>query len=558
MNANVCKRNDGVALLIAVIFVAVAVLVLSGLASRAVQQGQQNAQFEGFNDCFPGLDAALAESWVDLEAGGNGMVGIGTWVAPVGATSVVLPDFDDTLVLPASMSTMPGVQYMAYVQDWQNDGIDNNGNGTADGADEAFMYSVYALARNRGITRRAEAVLQGQDVNVWRNAIFAGSGQSGGLINGNVSIHGSVHLLGDNLTSGSTAMSAIDMSGTSLIHNNYVGLPADLSGRIPALPTRTFNGETVSTLNAKLRVRNGLVGMSGNSEIGELDVVGNTLKETMDGTYVNDGWTGNSVIDDGDRGDPTAVYSDNGWDNPYDLGTRLSLPLLSDPYKELNTGTQYMNPSTGTWYTHTEYFQQVLTGTPYSGNMTIRANQNFYYNATRPSDTDPTLRLPTDDYIYFNATTNVMEVNGQIQINGNLAIDRGNGNDKTISYTGRAAILVHGDVSLDTDLLAQNADGTTSNSFPVNNILGIMAQGSMTMGTNSQLKLMGAFYAQNQIRSTKQTTVTGTYVSNYFDMGTNVPEIYQVPSLADNLPLGMIGAYPILVYSQVSWRELGA
>jgi hypothetical protein len=41
-------------------------------------------------------------------------------------------------------------------------------------------------------------------------------------------------------------------------------------------------------------------------------------------------------------------------------------------------------------------------------------------------------------------------------------------------------------------------------------------------------------------------------------MGTNVPEIYQVPSLADNLPLGMIGAYPILVYSQVSWRELGA
>jgi hypothetical protein len=91
----------------------------------------------------------------------------------------------------------------------------------------------------------------------------------------------------------------------------------------------------------------------------------------------------------------------------------------------------------------------------------------------------------------------------------------------------------------------------------VNNILGIMATGKLEMGTNSQLHLMGAFYAQDQIKSTKQTIVTGTYVSNYFDMGTNVPEIYQVPALADNLPPGMIGAYPILALTQISWREIG-
>jgi hypothetical protein len=46
-------------------------------------------------------------------------------------------------------------------------------------------------------------------------------------------------------------------------------------------------------------------------------------------------------------------------------------------------------------------------------------------------------------------------------------------------------------------------------------------------------------------------------VSNYFDMGTNVPAIFQVPSLADNLPQGMVGAYPILAFQHVSWRELG-
>jgi len=88
-------------------------------------------------------------------------------------------------------------------------------------------------------------------------------------------------------------------------------------------------------------------------------------------------------------------------------------------------------------------------------------------------------------------------------------------------------------------------------------IIGIMAEDTMTVGSNAQLKLMGAFYAQNEVRSSKQTITTGTFVANYFNMGTNVPEIYQVPDLADNLPRGMIGAYPILQFSEVSWREIG-
>jgi len=85
-----------------------------------------------------------------------------------------------------------------------------------------------------------------------------------------------------------------------------------------------------------------------------------------------------------------------------------------------------------------------------------------------------------------------------------------------------------------------------------------MAENDMVVGSLSQLQLMGAFYAQGRITCTKQSIVMGTFVSNYFDMGTNVPDIFQVPSLADNLPHGMIGAYPILCLSQVSWRELGA
>ncbi|MDP2323570.1 MAG: hypothetical protein Q8N51_06020, partial [Gammaproteobacteria bacterium] len=326
----------------------------------------------------------------------------------------------------------------------------------------------------------------------------------------------------------------------------------------------------VYTLEAKLRAKAGLVGMSGNSEIGEPQVVGNAVKETMDGVYVTHGWTGNSVIDDGDRGDPTAVFSDNGWDETYDLGDKVPFPLLTDDWRDPGDGTKVENPATGTWYSHQDYFNEVLVADPdvpndgiYNGNIVLNpAGNHFYWNATTGQVLNGALPATApaagDDYLLFNKDTDVLQMNGQIRINGNLSFT-GQGNQRTINYSGRAAFLVFGDVAIDTNLITCNNGNpnNTANSFPVNNIIGIMASQNMVVGSSAQLDIMGAFYAQNQIISQKQTNVIGTFVSNYFDMGTNVPNIYQVPALADNLPLGMIGNYPILAISQVSWRELG-
>lgn len=561
--------SRGAALLAATLFIAVAVLVLAALALRVVNTSNQVSQHANYKDCFQGVESASDEAIVEIEAGDDGNVGLGTWTPPASGSFVMpdsLPRFDDTGVAPVAVPGMPHVQYMAFALNWQNDGLDDNGDGNIDGPEEAGYRTIYALARHTAsqgggqsafIERASEVVVRTVDVNVWRNAIFAGSGQAGGLVNGNVSIHGSVHLLGTDLIEGADAIAALDLSGASLIHNNYTGLSADLRARVPALPRTTFNGEDVETLNASLRVRNGLVELSGNSEIGEPNLPGNSLKETMDGTYVNDGWGGNATLDDGDRGDPTSVFSDNGWDETYDLGSRVPMPFLTNDWRDPGTGDTRFNSAAGRNYTHSEYFHTVLTGTPKTGPVTINAGSNFYYNATRPAEVNPASRQPTDDYIFFNATTNVMEINGQIEINGDLTITRGGGNDKTIHYTGRGAVLVNGNATLDTDLLAINPNGTTTLSYPVNSCFGIMASGDMTVGSLSQLTLMGAFYAQGRIRSLRQTTIIGTFVSNYFDMGTNVPDIYQVPALADNLPLGMIGAYPIMVVEQVSWREIG-
>ncbi|MCX5771249.1 MAG: hypothetical protein NTZ09_13415, partial [Candidatus Hydrogenedentes bacterium] len=141
-------------------------------------------------------------------------------------------------------------------------------------------------------------------------------------------------------------------------------------------------------------------------------------------------------------------------------------------------------------------------------------------------------------------------------INGSLTLT-GQGNDRTMYYTGRGAILVNGNATIDANLLTLNADGTTALSYPAANCFGVMASGDMSVGGSSQLDLMGGFYAQGTVTSSFQSTTMGTFVGNFFNMGNQVPEIYQVPELASNLPLGMIGNYPIMSLGVESWRELG-
>lgn len=558
------------ALVAALIFVAVAVLVMTAMGARLLSQRTIVNRYEISMHAFEGASAALAECRVAIENGSDGVVGLPANWTPVYAAdkTITLPDMDASGVSPSKLAAMPAVRYIGYTSRWATNGRDDNGDGVVDDSGERFMMSVYTAGNEGDETRSLEVVYAARDVNVWRNAIFAGAGQAGGLINGNVSIHGSVHLLGNNLLNGVTAVDAIDLSGTSLIHNNYNDVTGLLGPRVPTLATTNFGGENVKTLEANLRVKKGLVGMSGNSEIGEPNLSGNTWKETMDGVYVTDGYTGTSVIPDGDRGDPKHLYSDNGWDNTYDLGDKVQLPVLKDDWRDPITGAKTLNPATGANYTHEDYFNQVLVASPtnptdgvFVGDMTLDAKgSNLYWNATQNIKTTSlpgTLPPATDDYVVFNSATNVLQINGQIKVTGKIVFT-GKGNDRTINYSGRGAFLAYDDVNIDVDLLSCNGGNpaNTANSFPVNNIIGIMTANTMVVGSTAQCNIMGAFYAQEKIVSAKQTNVMGTFVSKYFDMGTNVPSIWQVPTLADNLPLGMIGNYPIMVLSQVSWREL--
>lgn len=391
-------------------------------------------------------------------------------------------------------------------------------------------------------------------LSVWNNVLFAGVGQSGKAINGNVGFHGSVHIQGngdrftdtngngihdplepytdDNgdgvytapLTSSDVAL---DIGGGAGVYNNYNGMPVSLSSRVPALGQVPFGGENVSSLDAEFRVQHGLVTINSNaSQIGEPDVSGGSppVKETMDGVYVNDGFGGSN---------PTNVYADNGTSEKYDLGGgQLSFPNLNDPYTD--GGVTYAN-----------YTAYLLAHALVIGSDLILEAGTAMAKITGPNGSS----IELDDQGHLN-------ISGIVYVTGNITIQQGKGGsgNNPIIYDGRGTLAARNDISITNNLLSKGA-------FPTDDVIGLVAGHDMTIAGSgaSHLELTGAFFAQHQMNNSKQNELAGAMVSNYFNI-TNVPHFYQVPSLKDNLPPGMPGAGTVTTYTWkkrfASWREL--
>jgi len=419
---------------------------------------------------------------------------------------------------------------------------------------------------NSGDAREISVVAEviRENVNVWNNAIFGGAGETGGVINGNVAIHGSVHLLGDGVGEGGNSIEALDLSGASLIHNNYEGMPAELQALVPALPTEVFGGEEISTIGAKLRVKNGAVGVSGNSEIGEANITGNGMKETMNGIYIETNhedtrWTGNQVVDGVPN--PDSVSSDNGTNALYDLGDAVSMPMLSDPFESYATYTDYFSANAlhlPTLVLDGSNAAAIAIEAHYAANGIPVGVSVAVDTVTGEFTVDDT---NTESSISYNpaaaANTAVLSVNGMLHVDGNITIGE---KHLDVSYTGKGTMYAAGDGSDGSGNIDIHSNVLPIGTFPTTTVLGLMALNNIDLATgpgDSQLMLVGAFYGQSQITSTKQNQVAGTFVCAYFDMGTNVPKIYQVPALADNLPPGMIGSEPIWVttgFAERSWQ----
>lgn len=437
-----------------------------------------------------------------------------------------------------------------------------------------------------GFTRSLRHYIGSKNVGIWNNAIFAGTGASGQAINGNVDVRGGVHILGDgeaysdlnangqrdqgeSFTDSNSngvwdpgepfvdgnndgvcnppepyndsnyngvydpPLTQTDLnssfSGTAYIGNNYSGMPLTLESLIPAAPT--VGG--IETLGTEVRVKHGRIGINGNAEIGTADVVdGGNSKSTIDGSYVNDGYTGTAGA--------AHVFSDNGTTNGYDLGSLgIKFPLIAGIGAET-----YLDKTGGTWTTQESYLDSRSLTIPVS---TIKATTAaFTYG---PDAYGNSVSFTPES----GANPAVLNVTGIVKVAGNLQLGAKNSH---LRYTGNGTLYATQDLLIDGNVLPKA--GTT---FPTTSRLGFIAKRNMLLATgsgSSQLSMAGAFYAQGKIVSAKQNQIAGTFVANFYDLGTNVPNIYQVPALPFNMPPGMPGDKNYFTIKVQSWRDRAA
>ena len=516
-------KRKGLAFVLVLAFVliltlaATAFIALSGTEIRMVRR--QNDSTCAFYIAEGGLERAIYDlrqdfitdttdpSWADGDINDIDVTQGGTVTVPQNRDDTkTIGDTDQPFYsLPYSSTSLGGGSYSVSL-------LNVSGK-----TDEIWVKSTGTYGDS---TRTVVVFVKIYNISPWNTAIFAGTGTGGVLINGNVDIRGSVHILGMALT---PTDYAINMSGSANIGNNYNGIPSTLSSRIPACPTTIFGGETVESLEAVLRVKQGLAGLSGSATAGQTDVSGNDYKETLDGVYVTDGYGGNKGASN--------VYSDKGTANAYDLGDTVTFPSLSDPYQDYDTYQEYLKD-----------------------------------NALVISEPDQLDELdditPTSNFTYTDGTNTIsMDGNGNLTISGIVYIEGGDlemkkqGSQRTITYSGSGIIVVAGDsdpsdaeVEIDVNLL-------TANTFPTSDVLGIMTPGEIEFD-EANIDVMGAFYAETKIEVKKQTNVAGTLVSNYVDMGSQVPSVYQVPALYDNLPTGMTDSSNIWAITTRDWQEI--
>lgn len=446
--------------------------------------------------------------------------------------------------------------------------------------DQTYAW-VTSTATYENRTKSVRTRLSLREVGIWNNAIFAGTGAVGQAINGNVDIRGSVHLLGDGEDYTDTnhnghwdaaesftdtnhngvwdpgepyvdangdgvwsnaepyndsnhngiydpPLTVTDMNstfgGTAFLGNNYSGIPSVLQNVIPALVPMAG----VNTLNAEVRVKHGMVSLSGNAKIGTNAVVDfGASKNTIDGSYVSDGFTGNAGA--------ASVYSDNGTTHAYDLGTMgITFPLISgigaDPYYA--AGQQ--------WTNELSYLQAKSLTIPIA---TIKASSAAFSYGPDANGNSISFTPATGQ------TAAVLDIHGIVRINGDLQI----GAKDTVTYSGIGTLFSEANINVDGNFLPKSGK-----IFPTSARVGMIAKLDINLATgngSSQLNMAGAYYAQGKIVSRKQNQIAGTFVANSFDMGTNVPNIYQVPSLVHNMPPAMPGDKSVVFLQLKSWNE---
>ncbi|MEE8503294.1 MAG: hypothetical protein V3T26_02465 [candidate division NC10 bacterium] len=445
---------------------------------------------------------------------------------------------------------------------YTNVNVDTYGDGSAYTLKLGLLNSnkMTIRAEGTGLLQSRKTVdvrVEVRPLSVWNNAVFTGGGGTGMRINGNALIAGSIHILGQGLGPAGTAA---DFGGGGGIFNWYNGLDPVFVGKLP--------NANPSTLDAEIRVKEGQIEMnSGDARAGngtvDVDVDGNPIpagiKRRIDGTYTEYGYSGSF----GDQ----YVYSDNGLYAKYDLPAdfNISFPSLTGPRPDALPGTYEDWLDANSW-------DPVTAGALVDPSATNGTDLTIYANTASfdvtdgmgnrlAFDPDPDADPSTDDALLI--------VRGIIRIPGEIILGGTTGATKieTINYTTMGvggtlyAKKAGANWSDDSTAGAHEVSITVNSSllplgiYPTVDTLGLLAKDRIVMARASK-RVAAAVFAENQVSITKQYQVVGAVVTRFFDLGAQVPRVYQMPNFVKYLPPGMPGGQVLNFVKILSWREI--
>jgi len=376
-----------------------------------------------------------------------------------------------------------------------------------------------------------ERYLSAENLSPWNNAIFAGGGGAGQPLNGNIDIAGSIHVLGN----GHIPTDIVVDSQTGQFYNRNNLMDATLAN--------TIAGGTTTDLNAKFRIKTGRMQFGAASGfIGEAAC-------PFKGIYVQDGTdvapadgTNDDIINGSGK-----LHADEGATSAeaYDLGD-LSIPMPTIDTVYLNANSLDLTGTTDVTGgpPNNDPNSATADGKPEKGliagalELTVEykpGGATWYYPDIEQYD-GASWAVSTNG-IRFDSNTNVLEIKGIVKVTTlNISDD--------IKIDGKGTIYTTGTTNIDGDILP-NGNGT----YPTTNCLGVVSTLDMTLPSSSQKLLTGAYFTAGQAVSSKQNELAGTIVCQGFNITNQVPKIWQVPSLANNLPPGMPGAAAIWVFT---------
>ena len=406
-------------------------------------------------------------------------------------------------------------------------------------------YIITATGMCNGQSRKIQ--VRTKVFNMWDNAIFSAAAVSG-QIAGCMNIRGSVMALGEesyidvnenssydsgvdilideNANGARNHLSptdyAIDATGNFYIGNNYDTFGAS-SGITTEFSDRVADADT---LDSELNIKYGLMNLGASVQVGNASC---PLIST-------------NAVDGFNPADPTGkLFTDELLSDRSMFSDKIRLPSLNDQYTDSSTGTVYTTAAGGYMsylYARGLHLNTVTPGSPgyIPEDITPDPAKNF---------------SKTDGVNSFTLNNGNITINGIVYINGNLTFDRYKSN-RTVYYSGRGSVALTGNLTLNANLYTLEEG---SSAYPQHNIIGFMTPQNIALGISGtgNLEIMGIFFCGGNGRIMKPTKIMGALLARQVTLN-QVPDVFHVADLKNNLPPGMICMPSIVVV--YGWHEV--